>query len=181
LEDLCPYVSFEVRERANAFQIAVYGFLISRGPKLLVANFVLDASAASLVPALALARDERRPFRLKGITRADAECLFFKVVPITTADKKTNAMSNITHPAMLTTRITASDSTKLKSAECIGGQRSVRFCFKICRVNIVCFRKDQHAVLPLKASLCAWSRAIFLPIKKRATFAAAALKRKNIH
>jgi hypothetical protein len=112
------------------FQRAVYGFLISRGPKLLVTNFVFNASAAWLVLGLALASDERRCFRLKGITRADAERLFFTLlVPITAADNTTNAMSNITHPAMLTTRITASDSTKVKSAESIGGHGNVRVRF----------------------------------------------------
>jgi hypothetical protein len=124
LEDLSPYV-----ERANVFQRAVYGFLISRGPKRLVANFVFDASAGWLVLGLALASDERRCFRLKGMTRADAQRLFFTLVPITAADNTTTAMSNITHPAMLTTRITASDATKLKSSEDIGGRGSVRVRF----------------------------------------------------
>jgi hypothetical protein len=113
----------------NAFHRAAYGFFISCSSKLLVANFVFDDSAAWLVLALALARDERRSFRLKGITRADAERLFFTLVPITAADNTTNATSNITHPAMLTTRITVFDSTKLKSAESIGGRGNVRVRF----------------------------------------------------
>jgi hypothetical protein len=125
---------FGPRERANVFQRVVYGFLISRGPKLLVANFAFDASAACLVLALALASDERRSFRLKGITRADTERLLFTLAFITAAPNTIHAMSNITHAAMLTTRITASDSTKLKSSEDIGGQESVRVRFSQCAV-----------------------------------------------
>jgi hypothetical protein len=126
LEDLSPYVFFGPRERVNVFQRAVYGFLISRGPKLLVVNFVFAASAAWLVLGLALASDERRCFRLKGITRADAERLFFTRVPITAADDATSATSKITHPAMLKTRSTVYDFTKLKSAESIGGHGNVQ-------------------------------------------------------
>ena len=49
---------------AGTFHRAVYRFLISRSPKLLVANFVFDASAAWLVLALELALDELRSSRL---------------------------------------------------------------------------------------------------------------------
>jgi hypothetical protein len=42
-------------------------------------------------------------------------------VPLSAADNTTNAMNMITHPTTPTTRITAFDSAKLKSAESIGG------------------------------------------------------------
>jgi hypothetical protein len=76
--------------------MTLYGFSVSRSPRLLVPGFVFDALAAWLVLALA-------------------------PVPLSAADNTTNAMSMITHPTTPTTRITAFDSAKLRSAESIGG------------------------------------------------------------
>jgi hypothetical protein len=81
---------------SDALHMALYGFSVSRSPKLLVPSFVFDVLAAWLVLALTL-------------------------VPLTAADNTTSVMSMITHPTTPTTRITAFDSAKLKSAESIGG------------------------------------------------------------
>jgi hypothetical protein len=73
----------------DALHMALYGFSVSRSPKLLVSSFVFEVLATWLFAALTL-------------------------VPLTAADKTTNAMRTITHPTTPKTKITAFDSAKGK-------------------------------------------------------------------
>jgi hypothetical protein len=71
-----------------------------------------------------LARDEFRSSRLKGITRADPERVFFTLALLTAADNTANAMSMIRQPITPRIKITAFDSAERKRGEGIGGINS---------------------------------------------------------
>jgi hypothetical protein len=81
--------------------MALYGFSVSRSPKLLVPSFVFDVLATWLVLALTL-------------------------VPLTATDNTTSAMSTIIHPTTPRTKITAYFSAERKGVEGIGGEGNLR-------------------------------------------------------
>jgi hypothetical protein len=80
----------------DALHMALYGFSVSRSPKLLVPSFVFDVLAAWLVLALA-------------------------PVPLSAADNTTNAMSMITHPTTTKAKITVFSAAR-NSAQDIRGK-----------------------------------------------------------